>query len=72
MCLVAQMNLGSHILPEAATTPYRQSENLIAQAMTASLPDNSIILSDKLFYSADLLLMLSQQGKQPPLVTARP
>lgn len=62
MRLVALMNLGSHILLDAATAPYRRSEILLAQSMTASIPDNSITLFDKLFYSADLLLTLGQQG----------
>ncbi|HHX9848172.1 TPA: IS4 family transposase, partial [Salmonella bongori] len=62
MRLVALMNLGSHILLNAATAPFRRSEILLAQSMTASVPDNSVTLFDKLFYSADLLLTLNQQG----------
>ncbi len=31
--------------------------------MTASIPDNSVTLFDKLFYSADLLVTLNQQGE---------
>lgn len=62
MRLVALMNLGSHIILDAATAPYRRSEILLAQSMMASVPDNSITLFDKLFYSADLLLTLNQQG----------
>lgn len=62
MRLVALMNLGSHILLDAATAPFRSSEILLAQSMTASVPDNSVTLFDKLFYSADLLLTLNQQG----------
>ncbi|OAT14615.1 transposase [Buttiauxella noackiae ATCC 51607] len=62
MRLVALMNLGSHILLDAATAPYRRSEILLAQSMTSTIPDNSITLFDKLFYSADLLLTLNQQG----------
>ncbi|SUI01327.1 ISCro3 transposase [Salmonella enterica subsp. indica] len=62
MRLVALMNLGSHMLLDAATAPYRRSEILMAQSLTASIPDNSVTLFDKLFYSADLLLTLSRQG----------
>ena len=62
MRLVALMNLGSHILLNAATAPFRRSEILLAQPMMASVPDNSVTLFDKLFYSADLLLTLNQQG----------
>ncbi|HFS5874326.1 TPA: IS4 family transposase, partial [Citrobacter werkmanii] len=56
------MNLGSHVLLDAATAPYRRSETLLAHSMLAALPDNSITLFDKLFYSADLLLTLNRQG----------
>ncbi|MCS2161356.1 IS4 family transposase [Scandinavium sp. H11S7] len=62
MRLVALMNLGSHVLLDAVTAPYRRSEILLAQSMTASIPDNSVTLFDKLFYSADLLVTLNQQG----------
>ena len=62
MRLVALMNLGSHVLLNAATAPFRRSEILLAQSMMASVPDNSVTLFDKLFYSADLLLTLNQQG----------
>ncbi|HAI0065390.1 TPA: IS4 family transposase [Escherichia coli] len=62
MRLVALMNLGSHILLNAVTAPYRRSETVLAHSMLATIPDNSITLFDKLFYSADLLLTLSQQG----------
>lgn len=72
MRLVALMNLGSHILLDAATAPYRRCEILLAQSMTAAIPDNSITLFDKLFYSADLLLTLNQQGRHQPLADACP
>lgn len=62
MRLVALMNLGSHVLLDAVTAPYRRSEILLAQSLTASIPDNSVTLFDKLFYSADLLVTLNQQG----------
>ncbi|EBM5320490.1 IS4 family transposase [Salmonella enterica] len=62
MRLVALMNLGSHVLLDAVTAPYRRSEILLAQLLTASIPDNSVTLFDKLFYSADLLVTLNQQG----------
>lgn len=62
MRLVALMNLGSHVLLDAVTAPYRRSEIALAQSLTSALPDNSVTLFDKLFYSADLLLMLNRQG----------
>lgn len=62
MRLVALINLGSHVLLDAVTAPYRRSEILLAQSMTTSIPDNSVTLFDKLFYSTDPLLTLIQQG----------
>ncbi len=62
MRLVALMNLGSHILLNAVTAPYRQSETVLTHSMLATIPDNSITLFDKLFYSEDLLLTLNQKG----------
>jgi hypothetical protein len=41
---------------------YRRSAILLAHAMLTTIPDNSITLFDRLFYSADLLLTLNQQG----------
>jgi hypothetical protein len=52
MRLVALMNLSSHILLDAATAPYRRSETLLAHSMLSTIPDNSITLFDRLFYSA--------------------
>lgn len=49
MRLVALMNTGSHILLNAVTAPYRQSETVLAHSMLATIPDNSITLFDKLF-----------------------
>lgn len=63
MRLVALMNLGSHILLNAVTAPYRQSETVLAHSMLATIPDNSITLFDKLFYSEDLLLTLNQKDR---------
>lgn len=62
MRVVTLMSLDSHILLDAATAPFRHNEILLAQSMTASVPDNSVTLFDKLIYSADLLLTLNQQG----------
>ncbi|OCO53016.1 transposase [Escherichia coli] len=35
---------------------------MLAHSMLATIPDNSITLFDKLFYSEDLLLTLNQKG----------
>ncbi|ENW9131364.1 transposase [Escherichia coli] len=62
MRLVALMNLGCHILLNAVTAPYQRSETVLAHTMLATIPDHSITLFDKLFYSAEWLLTLNQQG----------
>lgn len=36
--------------------------NLLAHSMLTTIPDNTVTLFDKLFYSADLLLTLNRQG----------
>ena len=56
------MNQGSHILLNVVIASYRWSETVLAHAMLAIIPDDAITLSDRLFYSADLLLTLNQQG----------
>ncbi len=62
MRLVTLMNLGSHILLNVVTMPYRRSETVLAHSILAAIPDNPIRLFDKHFYNADLMLTLSLQG----------
>ena len=62
MRLVTLMNLGSHILLNVVTIPYRRSETVLAHSILAAIPDTPIRLFDKHFYNADLLLTLSLQG----------
>ena len=61
--LVALMNVRSHILVDAQISPYRRGEIPLASTFLTQIPDNSITLFDKGFWSADLLLSLSMQGK---------
>lgn len=49
MRLVALMRLGSYILLNAETTPYRWREDVLAYSMLATISDNYITLFDKLF-----------------------
>jgi len=62
--LVALMNVRSHLIVDAQISPYRRSEMPLAVELMAQIPDHSITLFDKGFWSADLLLSLAQQGHQ--------
>ena len=62
--LVALMNLRSHVIANAAISPYRKGEIPLADTFIDGLPDNSITLLDKGFFSAELLLNISQKGQQ--------
>lgn len=62
--LVALMNVRSHLLVDAQISPYRRSEMPLAKELLASIPDQSVTLFDKGFWSADLLWSLTQQGEQ--------
>lgn len=60
---VALMSLRSHVIVDASISPYRRGEIPLAMPFLEKLPDNSVTLLDKGFYSADLLLSLSESGK---------
>ncbi|BDY05632.1 IS4 family transposase [Ferrimonas sp. YFM] len=60
--LVALMNVRSHIIMNAAISPYRRGEVPLAATFTDALPDNSVTLLDKGFFSANLLLNISTEG----------
>ncbi len=62
MRLVALMNVRSHIVLDAQISPYRRSEIRLADAFIGRIPEHSVTLLDKGFWSADLLLSLSQSG----------
>ncbi|MDO3385551.1 IS4 family transposase [Gilvimarinus sp. SDUM040013] len=61
--LVALMNVRSHTVVDAQISPYRRGEIPLATSFLSQLPDRSITLFDKGFWSADLLLTLATQGE---------
>ncbi len=63
MRLVALMNTRSHIMLDAQLSPYRKSEMRLASEFISAIPDRSVTLLDKGFWSADLLLEISKQGQ---------
>ncbi|WP_137823894.1 IS4 family transposase [Pseudomonas sp. D(2018)] len=60
--LVALMNVRSHLILDAQLSPYRRSEMRLADAFMQQIPDHSVTLFDKGFWSADLLLGLASGG----------
>ncbi|SUQ34096.1 transposase and inactivated derivative [Vibrio vulnificus] len=60
--VVTIMNVRSHVIADAAISPYRRGEIPLAMPFIDSLPDNSVTLLDKGFYGADLLLSLQNSG----------
>jgi len=62
--LVALMNVRSHVITNAAISPYRKGEIPLAEDFIEGLPNHSITLLDKGFYSAALLLSISQNKEQ--------
>lgn len=62
MRLVALMNVRSHLILDAQLSPYRRSEMRLADEFLQQIPDHSVTLFDKGFWSADLMLSLSNAG----------
>lgn len=60
--LVALINVRSHLILDAQLSPYRRSEMRLADEFLQQIPDGSVTLFDKGFWSADLLLGLSTRG----------
>ncbi|PKA70214.1 transposase, IS4 family [Pseudomonas baetica] len=60
--LVALMNVRSHLILDAQLSPYRRSEMRLADEFLQQIPDHSVTLFDKGFWSADLMLSLSGDG----------
>ncbi|MDT4821097.1 IS4 family transposase ISAzvi6 [compost metagenome] len=54
--LVALMNVRSHLILDAQLSPYRRSKMRLADAFMQQIPDHSLTLFDKGFWSTDLLL----------------
>ncbi|WP_447780557.1 IS4 family transposase [Aeromonas veronii] len=59
--LVTLMNVRSHVIANAAISPYRKGEIPLASEFIHSLPDNSVTLLDKGFFGADLLLRIQAE-----------
>nr|WP_231757054.1 IS4 family transposase [Microbulbifer elongatus] len=64
MRLVALMNVRSHVLLNAELSPYRRSEIRLADEFMNQVPEASVTLFDKGFWSADLLLRWADQNTQ--------
>lgn len=62
--LVALMNVRSHLIVDAAISPYRQNEMPLAETLLDGIPNHSITLLDKGFFSAPLLCQLSTGGEE--------
>lgn len=60
--LVALMNVRSHVIANAAISPYRKGEIPLASEFIHSLPNDSVTLLDKGFFSADLLLRIQNEA----------
>jgi len=60
--LVALMNVRSHVIANAAISPYRRGEIPLASSFIETIPENSVTLLDKGFFSADLLLQIQEQA----------
>jgi len=61
--LVALMNVRSHLILDAQVSPYRRSEMRLADEFMQQIPNQSVTLFDKGFWSADLLLRLGAAGE---------
>ncbi len=57
---VALMNVRSHLILDAQLSPYRRSEIRLADEFLRQIPNHSVTLFDKGFWSADLLLGLTE------------
>lgn len=64
MRLVALMNVRSLVMLDATLSPDRRSEVRLADAFIDRIPDHSISLLDRRFWSADRLLHLTGSGQQ--------
>ena len=56
--LVTLMNARSHVIANAAISPYRKGEIPLAKDFVETIPNDSVTLLDKGFFSADLLLSI--------------
>ena len=64
MRLTCLMNVRSHIILRAVAGKYRDSELRQTMQMLDSVPDNSVLLMDKLYHCAKLLIELETKGEK--------
>lgn len=69
MQLTCLMNVRNHLILHAQASEYNESELSHAAKLQASVPDNSILLMDKLYHSAKLLIGIENQGHRRFWVT---
>jgi hypothetical protein len=56
------MTLRTHLLAAAKFGPYSQSETVYARSLWPQVPDNSLVIVDRNFYDANVLLPLANHG----------
>ncbi len=61
--LVVLMALRSHLLASVSFGPYQTSEMAYAAQLWSSVPDDSLTIVDRLFFSAGILLPLARDGQ---------
>jgi len=66
--LVALMNVRSHIMIDAQISPYRRGEIPLAETFLNHIPNRSITLLDKGFWSANLLSSIHQADERHWLI----
>ena len=69
MQLTCLMNVRSHIILRAEAGEYKESELSQATKMLDNVPDNSVLMMDKLYHSAKLLLDIENNGNNRFWVT---
>lgn len=58
------MNVRNHLILHGQASDYNESELSHAAKLQASVPDKSILLMDKLYHSAKLLIDIESHGHQ--------
>lgn len=61
--LVGLMALRSHLLCAASFGPCDKGEHTYAKDLWPAVPDNSLVIVDRLFWGADALISLRREGK---------
>jgi hypothetical protein len=69
MKLVVVMSLRSHLLAAAIFGPYATDERAYAASLWGTVPDNSLVLIDRLYLQANVLVPLMTQGRERHWIT---